>query len=146
MPAGRPTDYKIKYVQEAFERAQHGATDMELADSFGVSVRTIYKWKNDHPEFSQALKLGKEHADERVIRSLYQRATGFEHDALKVFLDKEGDPVLVPYREFVVPDTTACIFWLKNRRKEDWRDKIEQEHSGEVGLNFVSKSILESKD
>jgi len=60
---------------------------------------------------------GKEPADERVTRSLYQRAIGYSYDAVKVFLDPDTKkPIYAPYREHVHPDTTACIFWLKNRR------------------------------
>ena len=72
-----------------------------------------------------ALKSGKQEADERVILSLYKRATGFEHDSVKIFCSKDGDVTQVPFREYVPPDTTAAIFWLKNRRKDEWRDKSE---------------------
>jgi len=99
---------------------------MEIADFFEVDVRTIYRWKNAIPEFCQALKVGKEEADNRVKRSLFQRAVGFEHDAVKIFC-QEGQAVTVPYREYVVPDTTAGIFWLKNRMPEEFRDRAPGE-------------------
>jgi hypothetical protein len=133
MPAGQPTTYKPEYAEQATKLALLGATDMEIADFFDVTVRTIANWKNVHEEFFHALKVGKETADAKVIRSLFQRATGFEHDAVKVSFDKEGNPQYAPFREFVVPDTTACIFWLKNRDKANWRDKIDQELTGKDG-------------
>jgi hypothetical protein len=137
MPAGRPTEYRPEYVAQAEKLARLGATDMEIADFFEVDVRTINRWKITQPKFCQSLKEGKEVADAKVTRSLFQRATGFEHDAVKVSFDKEGHPQYAPYREFVVPDTTACIFWLKNRDKANWRDKVDLEHSGAVAVKRV---------
>jgi hypothetical protein len=61
-------------------------------------------------------------ADNRVERSLYMRANGFHYDAVKIFCDKNGRVPKVPYRECVIPDVTACIFWLKNRDPQHWRD------------------------
>lgn len=113
--------------------AERGATDVEIADCFEVSVRTLYRWKAEHDDFRQALKVAKDYADERVERSLYQRALGFEHDAVKIFVNKEGAITTVPYREIIPPDTTACIFWLKNRKREEWRDKVEAEVTGKDG-------------
>ena len=124
MPAGRPTAYQPEFVEQAEKLAKLGATDMEIADFFEVDVRTINRWKITHPEFCQSLKEGKDEADAKVIRSLFQRATGFEHDSVKIFC-QEGQVIEAPFREFVVPDTTACIFWLKNRRSKEWRDKTE---------------------
>lgn len=123
-PRGRPTKYKQEYVDQARKLCKLGATDMELADFFEVNVDTVYRWKSVHEDFSEALKTGKEDADDRVERSLYHRATGYSFDAVKIF-QHAGKPVKVPYREHVPPDTTAMIFWLKNRRPEQWRDKRE---------------------
>ena len=69
-----------------------------------------------HPSFGEALKLAKKEADERVERSLYQRAVGYSYETVKVFLPYGlKEPVYAPYVEHVPPDTTAAIFWLKNR-------------------------------
>lgn len=117
--AGRPSSYKAEYAAQAEKLCLLGATDAELADFFGISERTLYRWKSQHETFSQALKAGKERADDRVERSLYQRATGFEFDSEKVF-QFQGQIVRAQIRERVHPDVTACIFWLKNRRRNDW--------------------------
>jgi hypothetical protein len=123
MPAGRPTDFKKEYIEQAAKLCKLGATDLQIADFFGVNVVTIYRWKNTNQKFCNALKVAKEEADSQVERSLYQRALGFEHNAVKIFLPKGAtEAVYVPYVEKVPPDTTACIFWLKNRKKEQWRD------------------------
>jgi hypothetical protein len=133
MPAGRPTDYRDEYIDQAQKLSLLGATDIELADFFGINVSTLNRWKITYPEFCAAIKDAKAVADAKVVRSLFQRATGFEHDAVKVGFDKSGNAQYAPYREFIVPDTAACIFWLKNRDKENWRDKIDQELTGKDG-------------
>jgi len=132
--AGRPSDYKDEYAKQAEKLAVLGATDQEVADFFEVDVRTVYRWKHDHDAFCQALKVGKETADERVERSLYQKAIGYEQDEVKIFMPGGAEaPVYAPFRAKIAPDTTAAIFWLKNRRSQDWRDKRETELSGPDG-------------
>jgi hypothetical protein len=140
---GRPTDYRQEFAEQARKLCQLGATDVEIADFFGVNVRTIYRWKADHDEFCHALKAGKEIADERVERSLYQRAVGYTHDAVKIFMPAGAEePVYAPYREHNPPDTTAAIFWLKNRRKDDWRDKREHEVGGIGGGPVLIEQVI----
>jgi hypothetical protein len=93
------------------------------AEAFGVSVVTIDSWKIRYPEFLGSLKAGKAEADNRVERSLYERANGYNYDAVKIFMPARAKkPVYAPYVEHVPPDVTACIFWLKNRDPEHWRD------------------------
>jgi hypothetical protein len=132
----RPSSYKEEYARQAGKLALLGATDQEVADFFEVDVRTIYRWKHDHDEFCQALKAGKDVADDRVERSLYQKAIGYEQDEVKIFMPANAaNPVYAPFRAKIAPDTTAAIFWLKNRRRDDWRDKQDVEHSGGVIVN-----------
>lgn len=119
---GRPTAFKLEYVEQARKLCELGATDVEMADFFKVAVSTFYKWKNAHADFSEALKAGKALADERVERSLFHRAVGYTFDAVKIFMPAGAKkPVYAPYREHCPPDTTAMIFWLKNRRPSAWR-------------------------
>ena len=142
MAAGRPSKFKPEFVKQAEKLCLLGATDQEIADFFEVEVRTIYRWKADNEAFCQALKAGKEVADERVERSLYQKAIGYEQDEVKIFMPSgAAEPVYAPFRAKVAPDTTAAIFWLKNRRSQDWRDKTEQEHSGNVVFTGLDVSI-----
>lgn len=134
-PGGRPTDYDPEFCQVAATLCANGATDEEIADHFEVSVRTLYRWKNSHPEFCQALKAGKELADDRVERSLYMKAIGFRQKAVKIFMPAGADkPVYAEYMEHFAPDTQAAQFWLKNRRPEQWRDKQQVEHSGSLNV------------
>jgi hypothetical protein len=129
---GRPTEYKPEYAEQALKLCSLGATDVDLADFFGVSDRTIYRWAAKHEEFCQALKAGKDVADERVVRSLYHKAVGYTFDSEKVF-NNNGVITRAKSREHVPPDTTAGIFWLKNRRRGEWRDKQDLEHTGADG-------------
>jgi len=125
---GRPTLYKPEFATQAAKLCKLGATDDELADFFGVSTRTILRWKAEKEDFCQAIQTAKDEADNRVERSLYQKAVGYEQDAVKIFMPAGASkPAYAPYREKVAPDTAAAIFWLKNRRKEQWRDRSEQE-------------------
>ena len=119
----RPSKYKPEFVEQAKKICALGATDLELADFFGVNVATLYRWKNEYPEFCDALKVSKEIADDRVERSLFTRAIGYEHDEIDI---RVVDHVIVKtdIRKLYPPDTTACIFWLKNRRPDLWREKI----------------------
>lgn len=135
----RPTKYDPKFAKQVKHLAQLGATDQEVADFLDVEVRTVYRWKHDHDEFCQALKTGKDVADERVERSLYQRAIGYEQEEVKIFMPANAEkPVYAPFRAKVAPDTTAAIFWLKNRRSQDWRDKQETQHTGNVAFNVLT--------
>jgi len=133
----RPTKYRAEFAEQARKLCRLGATDRELADFFGVQESTINKWKLAHPAFSESLKTGKGMADAEVAEKLFKRATGYSHEAVKIFND-QGSPLQVPYTEHYPPDTTACIFWLKNRRPDLWRDKVEQqlEHSGGITVNI----------
>jgi hypothetical protein len=143
---GRPSRFKPEYVTQASKLCQLGATDRELADFFNVSESTIHQWKISHPEFSESLKLGKESADARVAQSLYRRAVGYSFDSEKIFNDKTNGIVRTPCVEHVVPDVTACIFWLKNRKPQEWRDVKSHEHNGTITLEQLITGDLEADE
>lgn len=127
---GRPSKYQPSFVVQAKKLAELGATDREVADFFEVDERTLNRWKHEHEDFCQSLRVGKEAADARVIQSLYRKAIGYEQDAVKIAVNAQGEVTQVPFIERHAPDTTAAIFWLKNRASADWRDKID--HSVDV--------------
>lgn len=136
MAGGRPTKFKPEFVEQATKLAGLGATDREVADFFKVDERTLHRWKAENEEFCHALKIGKGPADDRVEQSLYRRAVGYEQDDIH-FSSYEGVVTETPYVKIVPPDTTAMIFWLKNRRPEIWRDVKAQELSGPNGEKLV---------
>ena len=131
---GRPSKWKDEYLELARKAAALGATDREVAEFLDVSERTLNYWKQDKPELVEALKVGKEAADDRVEQSLYRRALGYSHDGVKMHV-VDGAVALTPYTEHYPPDTTAAIFWLKNRRKAEWRDKTETDVNLTGGLS-----------
>jgi len=123
--AGRPTAYKEEYVDQARKICeQFGATDYELSVFFGVSERTIYRWKVAHPEFCQALKMGKEVPDDRVEKALYHRALGYTHEEEHLF-HYQGEVIRAETVKHYPPDVTACLAWLNNRRPDQWRQQPE---------------------
>ncbi len=141
----RPTKYQKAYAEQARKLCLLGYTDDQLADFFEVAVSTIQKWKLDHLEFSDSIKKGKAIADGDVVDSLYQRAMGYEHpeDDIRAV---EGKIVITPTTKHYPPDTTAAIFWLKNRQKAQWRDKQEIEQTGSITHNIMPVPTCSSAD
>lgn len=101
--------------------ARDGLTDEQIAKNIGINRDTLYRWKKAYPDFSDALKRGKEVVDRQVENALLKRALGYTYDEVTF----EGGLEVKRVRKQVVPDTTAQIFWLKNRKPEEWRDKRE---------------------
>jgi len=127
----RPTAYKPEYNEQARKLCMLGYTDAQLGEFFNVSETTINNWKNSKDGFLESLKSGKGLADYEVVESLYKRATGYEHKEDKIF-NNNGVILVAETIKHYPPDTTAMIYWLKNRQPDKWRDKQEIEHSGEV--------------
>lgn len=128
---GRPSRYREEYAKQAHKLCLLGAIDKELADFFGVTEQTVNNWKRSHKEFFESLKKGKLLADAEVAGKLFSRATGYSHDAVKIVADaKTGAEHIVPFTEHYPPDTTACIFWLKNRQRDKWRDRVDSVVTG----------------
>jgi hypothetical protein len=137
----RKSTFLVQYVDVARRMAYLGATDRDLAAAFNCTIKCIWDWKVLHPAFGEALKVGKKEADERVEHSLCQNAVGYSYDAVKIFLPYGSTtPIYAPYIEHVPPDTTAGIFWLKNRNPTQWRDAWQLEHV--TGKYVVSDKTL----
>lgn len=136
--AGRPTSYKPEYAEWGLKMAKLGATDKDLAEAFEVTEATINLWKQRHPEFFESIKRGKQFADAEVASKLFHRATGYEHeeDDIRTVtlpgINAGSEIVVTPTIKRYPPDTTAAIFWLKNRQPKVWRDKVETEVTANV--------------
>lgn len=140
---GRPSSYKREFAKQAEKLCALGATDNEIAAFFEVHPATLYRWKHQHEEFCESLRTAKETADERVERSLYQRAIGYEQEEVKIFMPSGAtEPVYAKFTAKYGPDVTACIFWLKNRRSDRWRDK--QEGEGTETLIDAFRNVIEA--
>lgn len=121
------------HPETARSLARKGKTNLQIAETIGVNLDTIQTWINQYPEFSEALKEGKAPADAKVEKSLFQRAIGYKYQEKKVIQLPDGTKRMEITEKEVVPDTTAQIFWLKNRLPQEWRDKHEQILTGEGG-------------
>jgi transcriptional regulator with XRE-family HTH domain len=126
---GPKTGYTPDCCDEARRACMLGATNEELAGLLGVSRATIHNWMEEFPDFKKAIEEGKVAADARVAEKLYQRAIGYERPATRFFSNPDGPPTQVDYTYHHAPDTSAAIFWLRNRRREDWREQVEHRHS-----------------
>lgn len=115
MTAGRPSKYSEAYCNEAIECLARGHSVTALAAEIGVARSTVFKWAEEHPEFSDALKVGQAKATahwERILMEVAQNGGG---------------------------NATAAIFGLKNRAAEDWADKVVNEHTGKDGGPIETK-------
>jgi hypothetical protein len=128
---GRPSLYKDEYADLAYKYCLLGATDEELSLFFDVHIDTLYQWKKDIIEFSEAVTRGKAIADAEVANSFHKRATGFEVDSEEIAF-YQGTPVRAKTKTYYPPDAGAALNWLKNRQPKKWRDKQEIEHSGNI--------------
>ena len=136
MTKGRPSSYRQEYAEQAHKLCLLGATDADMADFFGVSETTLNHWKQAHPKFLASLTHGKAYADANVAERLYQRAMGYSHEAVKIFMPSgTAEPVYAPYTEHYPPDTPAASLWLRNRQSGKWRDRVE--HTGAEGGPLV---------
>jgi hypothetical protein len=118
--------YDEALLEQTYKYALLGCTNREIAGLFGISSQQLDFWMSERPGFRDAMECGRDLADANVARSLYSRACGYSHPAVKIFYDKEaGEVVKVPYTEYYPPDTTAATKWLSNRRRHkdlSWAD------------------------
>src|SRR4051794_687430 len=118
---GRKTKYFPEMCEQVEKLGMLGATDQEIADFLNIEESTLNDWKLKRPEFSESINKGKILADTNVAHSLYKRAIGWKN---------------------LPPDVAACIFWLKNRRKGNWRDKIDTGLIDIQGRQIIPKIIF----
>lgn len=124
--------------------ARDGLTDEQIAEKIGINRDTLYRWKKEYPDISDALKKGKEVVDRQVENALLKRALGYQYTEKTVEKSDDGIKVKTTVKE-VVPDTTAQIFWLKNRRPDLWRDRKDVALEGEINNPFRELTTDELK-
>jgi hypothetical protein len=144
MPAGQPTKYRKRYCKDAAKLCTLGATDAKLAEFFEVSESTINLWKETHPEFSESIKEAKANLDAQVERSLHHRAVGYSHPDTH-FSQNEGTVIETPTTKYYPPSEVACIFWLKNRQPEKWREKQEIDVSVSSPIEALADALARRK-
>ena len=148
----RPTDYiPDVHLAWASSLAMDGLIDKEIADKMGVARSTLKLWEKKYPEFSDALKIGKQSADAKVLQSLFKRATGYSDKEKKIIVEMDSQGNQKPARietteKHIIPDVGAICFWLKNRRPDEWRDKKDVEVSGNPFEELMKKATSASND
>ena len=111
--------------------ARDGLTDEQIAKNIGIATSTFYEWKKKELEFSEALKKGNEVIDFEVENALIKREWGYEYEEETY----ENGILTKKVKKHVAPDTTAQIFWLKNRKPNNWKDRIETDEDKEAVAN-----------
>ena len=117
--------------------AMDGLTDAQIAENIGISTVTIWDWKSKYPSFANALKKGKDVADREVENALYKSAMGYDvvEEIQELRLNRETNEqemvVVRRIKKHIPPSNTAQIFWLKNRKPHEWREKQEVEVNSE---------------
>lgn len=128
--------------------ARDGLTDQQIAGNMGITAKTLYEWKKRHGGICEALKKGKEVIDRQVENALLKRALGYRYEEIKE--KQEGGAITertVTIKE-VAPDVTAQIFWLKNRKSDEWRDRkdMEMTSGSDITFNIKPASELETNE
>ena len=111
--------------------AKSGLTDEQIAKNIGINRTTLYDWKKKETNIADALKKGKEVVDFEVENALLKRALGYEYEEETY----ENGILTKKVKKHVAPDTTAQIFWLKNRKPNNWKDRIETDEDKEAVAN-----------
>lgn len=125
---GRPSKYPTIDLKEVEKLAGFGLIDTQIADFLDISEKTINVYKKT-PKFLQALKRGKVKANLVVEKSLFHRANGYSHKELYITQYK-GQIITEEIVKHYPPDPTSMIFWLKNRKREQWADRIDHTNDG----------------
>lgn len=131
---GSKTKYRLDFPKRAEAYAKEGMIDKEIAMKLGIALTTFYRYQNDHRDFRESIRRGKDPVDEQVEKALLKRALGFEYEETTVeyIPAVEGQTTTIAktikkVKKQIVPDVTADKFWLINRMPERWRDKTETE-------------------
>lgn len=137
-PVGRPSKFEDLDMYLIQALVDKGFTDREIAMILKVNPETWYSWQRQYPDFSETLQGWKKHANERVVRSLYERAIGYEHKEIKFFTHLGRVTSYKTIIKHVPPDPGAAKLWLINRDRENWKDRREDtvEHLGELTLRW----------
>ena len=119
--------------------ARDGLTNAQIAHNIGINPDTLYTWMKRFPDVSESLKRGKEVVDRQVENALFKSAIGYMYEEETV--TNAGD--VVTTRKYAKPNTTAQIFWLKNRKPETWRDKQEQDVNMTGTVVFLNEDEIQ---
>lgn len=116
--------------------ARQGLNNEQISNNIGIHISTFYRWQLEHPDFKEAIKKGKEVVDFEVENALLKRALGYEKEKTRTYLKDDGTGQKTKHvevtKEHVPPDPTAMIFWLKNRKPNEWNERHNINHTGNI--------------
>lgn len=143
--SAEPPRFNLKFIDQARKLSELGATDFDLCEFFSIDNRILRMWRQEQPEFADAIKLGAEPATDAVERALYARSVGYTYRAEKLFYNKDtGEVIHEPYIAHCPPETKAAIFWLINKRGADWKDsKIVERQLTNVTREQLYKQLTD---
>ncbi len=122
--------------------ARDGLSDEQIAHNIGIRRETLWDWKKKYSHISNALKKGKEVVDFQVENALLKRALGYEYEEVTTEEDSDGRIKTKRTTKMVLPDTIAQIFWLKNRKPDKWKDKVEAKQEVNVETSPAAEAVL----
>ncbi len=141
---GPKSKYNAKLLPTVFKLAKAGHTQEQIARKLGISPACLILWKKTYPAVNDVLKAAKDIPDSKVEQSLYRMATGYYQDVEEpVFDRKNGEVAYARYKKYFPPNTTAAIFWLKNRRKAEWADTYNVEQTVTVMVDMPARETRE---
>jgi transcriptional regulator with XRE-family HTH domain len=142
---GRKTGFNEKIQSTILRLLEDGKTEEQIAEIVGVSKTTLNNWKGKHPDFMISVRESRLIADELVEASLLSRALGYSHPEEKVHFDKDGFVHTHETIKHYPPDTTAQMFWLRNRQSKRWREKTEGDVTVKVQAGTLTDEELDAK-
>lgn len=143
---GRKKKYDESFPQQALELAEKGLNNKQISKKLGICKTSFYDYQKEFPEFADSLKKGKEPADDNVENALYIRAVGYDYEeqVTEERISEDGTQhttVVRTLKKHMPGDTTAQIFWVKNRRPKEWRDARNIELTDKDGASLAPKPI-----
>ncbi len=160
--AGRKGKYRKWLTEEGLAKVKNwaimGATNKEIAEAMKISETTLYEWVEKYSSFAESIKDRDGVADAKVVIAGFKKATGFYypeeqvHKVKRKFIDRETGKILeeeklekITVQKYMPPDTTANIFWRKNRDPKHWADKQEVKLEGTVDINLIIDTLSGDK-
>jgi len=141
---GRPTKFSAKLQKQITFLIEKGLTDAEVAKALDITVVSLWNWKKIYPEFFKAVKISKDAADRKIEQSLFERASGWSCPEDKIFCNAFGEVTVHATIKHYAPDVTAQIFWLTNRKRDDWKRNAETQSGGKEDIDWSTAGFRAS--
>jgi hypothetical protein len=142
---GRPSKVKLIDLEQLKFLVLKGCTDEEICQFFKINRSTFWRYQQTNPELCNTIKGWKNEADVRVERTLFESAVGYSHESEEIFCSS-GKVTRVKTVKQYAPNVLACIFWLKNRKPEQWREKQPEPEDEELKDSLLTFASVPTKN